>query len=223
MSIRIYSVRITGTTPLLLHADNIEWADRMDAWKNDPANRKNSKAGDDRTPPFRWIGNLYHDGNVIAMPSDNLMRCIMEGGAMVLVPGGRSGKSFKSQTQSGCLTGEAYWPLLIDGHTVPWAELALLEKEADFSAHQAKASALGFQLFIKRAKVGTSKHIRVRPRFDRWALDGTINVTDDQLTLGVMRDILQYAGQYKGLGDGRPGGKTPGPHGMFTAEIRERK
>ena len=31
------SVTITGTTPLLMHADNIDWADKMEAWKNNPA------------------------------------------------------------------------------------------------------------------------------------------------------------------------------------------
>jgi hypothetical protein len=50
---RNYEVTMTGTQPLLLHADDIEWADRMSAWKDDPANKKTSKAGDDRSPAWR--------------------------------------------------------------------------------------------------------------------------------------------------------------------------
>lgn len=216
---RTYQVTLTGKTPLLMHADNIEWADAMEAWKNDPENKKHSRAGDDRTPAFRWLGCLYHDGERLAIPSDNLMRCLMEGGAMVLVPGGRSGKTFKAQTQSGAMVGEPFWTLYIGGKEVPVETLLALEAERDFAKHQAAVSKMGFGLFVKRAKVGSSKHIRVRPRFDRWSAVGTLNVLDDQLTEGVVADILRYAGQYKGLGDWRPSGRTPGPHGMFTAEI----
>lgn len=90
---RTYRVTITGTFPLLMHADNIEWADEMEAWKNDPASKKKSKAGDDRSPAHRWIGSVYHDGKVVGIPNDNLMRALMEGGAMVPVPGGKNGKT----------------------------------------------------------------------------------------------------------------------------------
>ena len=101
---RRFTVTLTGKTPLLMHYDNIAWADTMEAWKSDPGNKKDSKAGDDRSPAWRWLGSLYHDGKAIAIPSDNLMRAMMEGAAMVPVPGGKSGKTFKAQSQSGaCL------------------------------------------------------------------------------------------------------------------------
>ena len=216
-----YSITITGRSPLLMHADNIEWADAMEEWKLNPENKKLSRAGDDRTPPHRWLGSLYHDGEVVAMPADNLMRCLMEGGAMVLVPGGRSGKTFKAQTQSGCMVAESFWPLLLDGEPIAVAPLLDLETEPSFAVHQKAAAAAGFSLFIKRAKIGSSKHVRVRPRFDRWALQGTLGVWDEQLTLQVLADIMRCAGEYKGLGDWRPSGRTPGPHGRFSAEITE--
>lgn len=218
---RTYEVTLTGTAPLLMHADNIEWADAMEGWKNDPANGKTSRAGDDRTPAFRWLGSLYHDEEVVAIPADNLMRCLMEGGSMVLVPGGRSGKTFKAQTQSGCIAGEPFWPITINGKSVPVAPLLDLEREPDFAKHQKAAAAAGFSLFVKRARIGQKKHIRVRPRFDRWTATGTLNVSDDQITEVVLRDILRYAGRFKGLGDWRPSGRTPGPHGVFSAELRE--
>lgn len=220
MSTRSYEVTLTGSTPLLMHADNIEWADAMEEWKTNPANKKGSKAGDDRSPAWRWLGSLYHDGNVVVLPSDNLSRCFMEGGAMVPVPGGKNGKTFKSQSQSGMMTGEPVWPLLVNGKTISAKDLLALQKENSFAAHKDFCEKAGFMLFVKRAKIGASKHIRVRPRFDRWATRGTIVVWDEQITEGVLKDILEYAGKYKGLGDWRPGGKTPGPHGMFSAEVR---
>jgi hypothetical protein len=120
---RTYNVTITGVTPLLMHQDNIEWSDRMDAWKNDPKNKKSGKAGDDRSPAYRWIGSTYHDGTHVALPADNIMRCLMEGGAMVLVPGGRNGKTFKAQTQSGIVLAEAFWRL---EQNIEWASIASL-------------------------------------------------------------------------------------------------
>lgn len=218
MSTRTYQVTLTGTTPLLMHADDVEWADTMDAWKNDPKNKKGSKAGDDRSPAFRWIGHAYMDDDFVGIPADNLMRCLMEGGAMVPVPGGKNGKTFKSQTQSGMMVGEMYWPLAAHIRT---ADVQALRTETDFAAHKERAAQLGFQLFVKRAKVGASKHIRVRPRFNSWSVSGSVIVSDDQITESVLRDIFVFAGRYKGLGDWRPGGRTPGTFGMFTAEISD--
>ena len=59
---RTVRIELTGKMPLIMHADNIEWADEMEAWRTNPANKAKSKAGDDRTPPWRWIGSLnYND------------------------------------------------------------------------------------------------------------------------------------------------------------------
>ena len=58
---RTVGIQLTSKMPMLMHADNIEWADSMEDWKNDPMNKAVSKAGDDRTPPYRWIGCLNYD------------------------------------------------------------------------------------------------------------------------------------------------------------------
>ncbi|HWB15959.1 MAG TPA: hypothetical protein VG538_06080 [Vicinamibacterales bacterium] len=216
---RSYTVTLMGKMPLLMHADNIEWADEMDAWKNDPANKKGSKAGDDRSPAFRWIGSLYHDGQHVAIPSDNLMRSFMEGAAMVPVPGGKNGKTFKSQSQSGMLIDGTHWPLMVDGQPILVAPILALKGEKQFEAHQKAVEKAGFSLHVKRAKVGQNKHVRVRPIFQAWSARGVVHVWDEQITDDVLVQIVTQAGLYKGLGDWRPGGKTPGPFGMFTASI----
>lgn len=221
---KTYNVTITGKTPMIHHWDNIEWSDEMKAWEADPANKKTSVKGDDRSPAHRWLGGLYHDGTVVAVPQDNIMRCLMEGGAMVPVPGGKNGKTFKAQTQSGMLVGEPFWPMLVPGPSaprqIPVAPILALKHEPDFLIHKDTAKKFGFELFVKRAKLPQgAKHVRVRPRFSEWSISGTIIVWDDQITKSVLADILKYTGLYKGLGDWRPGGKTPGPHGMFTGTI----
>lgn len=216
---RSYTVTLTGTMPLLMHADNIAWADEMDAWKADPANKKTSKAGDDRSPAYRWIGALYHDGTQVALPSDNLMRAFMEGGALVPVPGSKTGKTFKAQSQSGMLVEGTHWPLLVRGYTIPIAPILALRDEPMFAKHQQAVEAAGFELHLKRAKIGASKHVRVRPLFTDWSAMGTIHVWDTEITPEVLAKIITQAGLYKGLGDWRPGAKTPGPFGMFKGQV----
>ena len=111
---------------------------------------------------------------------------------------------------------EMLWPLEPE---IKWAALNKLMDEPNFETHKETVKKHGFVLHIKRAKIGTSKHIRVRPMFPQWAIRGEIAVIDDQITKQILQDILTYSGRYKGLGDWRPGGKTPGSHGMFTARV----
>lgn len=220
---------MTGCSPLLLHRDNIEWAAHMKRWENDPAHRKHSVAGDDRTPAHRWIGCLYVAGGLLVVDSDNLMTVLREGGARC--PAGRGNKTFKRETQSGIVVNEIGWPILVGGRAIPFDRVAANEapvvvhdlmNEADFDKHCATANQLGFSLFVKRAKVGTAKHVRVRPRFDNWTVSGTLTVTEDTITTEVLERILSHAGAFAGIGDWRPSSpKSPGPFGRFTAELEE--
>jgi len=57
-----YQVTLKGLTPLLMHSDNLAFSERVTAWQKAPENKANSKAGDDRSPAWTWIGYLYHDG-----------------------------------------------------------------------------------------------------------------------------------------------------------------
>lgn len=215
-------VKITGLTPLLMHADNIEWSDAMEEWRKDPANKAMSKAGDDRTPAWRWIGSLNTDGKIVTIPSEYIMGCVMAGGAQV--PTGAGKKTFKAQSQSGLLCPEFHWPLYVNGSqsTVTMTQINDLKNgKLKFSEHSEKARELGFSLFVKRAKVGQSKHVRVRPRFDQWSTEGRIAIIDEAITVKVLQQILDIAGRYKGLGDWRPGGKTPGQFGMFEAFVTQ--
>jgi hypothetical protein len=217
---KTYQVTLTGKTPLLMHHDNIDWADFMEEWRSDPENKKTSKAGDDRSPVWRWIGCCYTDDEHIAMPAGNIMRSIMEGGAMVPVPGAKNGKTFKAQTQSGMMSSEPYWEFRCNGQCIPWKKIDALRGLSRFSEHKEAARAMGFDLMVKRARIGMQKHVRVRPMFPAgWELRGSLAVWDEQITHEALERILEFSGQYKGLGDWRPGGRTPGPYGMFEVRI----
>lgn len=129
------------------------------------------------------------------------------------------GKTFKSQTQSGMMSVEPIWVLHIGGKTLAWTDIERLKDSPKFGDHKRAAQELGFDLMVKRAKIGQQKHVRVRPQFSTWELRGSLAVWDEQIDDKALGQILDYAGQYKGLCDWRPGGRTPGPYGTFEAHI----
>jgi hypothetical protein len=216
---KTYEIVLKGQTALLMHSDNVEWSDFMDEWRSDPENKKTSKAGDDRSPAFRWLGCCYHDGERLTIPAENVARCMMEAAGLVPVPGGKSGKTFRAQSQSGMMSESPNWEFFVGGKPVPWSALEALKDEPKFANHKKIAASLGFSLHVKRAKIAMSKHVRVRPMFPDWSARGRIAVWDEMLTREVLEKILDIAGRYKGLCDWRPGGRTPGSYGMFTAQI----
>lgn len=192
----------------------------MKKWERDPANKGSSVAGDDRTPAHRWIGCLYANAGVLTIDADNLMTMLREGGARC--PAGKGAKTFKRETQSGIVIDELAWPLLVRGAVVKVDDVMRLATVSNFEEHCEAVRKLGFELFVKRARINQAKHVRVRPRFDNWAVCGTLTVLDDKITTEVLENVLKFAGAYAGLGDWRPSSpKSPGPYGRFTAEIEE--
>ena len=218
MKARKYTVTITGESPLLMHKDNIAAGERVKRWSKDPMNKKTSAAGDDRTPAWTWIGYCYEDGKQLCIDADNLMTMLRDGGKKCPAATGKG--SLKSATQSGIVVNEIGWPLLANGNLVPWKPVAAMVESEDFAEHEVFAAANGFALFVKRAKVGTSKHVRVRPRFDNWSCSGTLTVVDDQITTAMLETILKHAGFFCGLCDWRPGSPmAPGQFGRFSATV----
>lgn len=215
-----WQITLEGETPLLMHHDNINFSEKVRAWQKDPANRLASVAGDDRTPAWSWLGSLYHDGKYVGMSSDNVMTMLREGGAKV--PTGSKNETYKRQTQSGIVPDEICPPLFVNGNRIPVEPLMELEGEDDFAEHLRVVEDMGFELLVKRAKVGTSKHIRVRPMFRSWTLVTTLLVPDPKesgITRDVLQKILDKAGSLCGLGDWRPSSRTPGQFGRFKATV----
>ena len=219
-----YEVTLKGETPLLMHHDHLAWDGLLKKWQLDPGNKKASVAGDDRSPAFRWIGYLYRtfDKKFAAIPSDNLMTALREGGAKC--PTGKGQQTFKAMTQSGLVVDQAEWALIDPRTGKPYSVDGVddLIKEDEFVKHEAWAEKRGFELFAKRAKVGQNKHVRVRPRFDHWAAAGSITVMEPRITSDVLENILKHAGAYSGLCDWRPSSpKSPGSYGRFSVEVTQ--
>lgn len=216
---RSYQVNLEGVTPLLMHRDNLEFKAIVERWQRDPANRDKSVPGDDRSPAWNWIGSLYHDGKRVALPTDCVMASCMGAGAEVKAPRGK--KSLKAQTQSGMAFVEPFLTFTVNGGTpVAMSDLKTLHQDENFDQHMLKARDLGFALDIRRARIGTSKHVRVRPVFEQWHAVGTLNVWDDTLTEDTLTTVFYLAGDKYGLLEWRPSGRRPGPYGRYRATIK---
>jgi len=214
---RTYQVTMTGTTPLIMHLDSITGRRKVDAWQKNPENKEWSIRGSDERPAWSWITYLMHNTETVGIASDNLMAMLRKAGSLVIDSGK---KTFKSATQSGIVVMEPMWDLEINGKPVPYAPIKeLLSESIDLEKHEEVVRSLGFDLFLKSAAVGTSKHIRVRPIFSNWSCSGTIMVTNDRLE-PVIETIWELAGRSVGICDWRPSSpRSPGAYGCFKAEV----
>jgi len=203
-----------------MHNDNLNFSEKIKAWQKDPANKANSTAGDDRTPPWTWIGYLYHNGLNLGVASDNIMTMLREGGTKVLT--GKGKETFKKQTQSGIMLDQQQFDLIVNDDLISIDGIEALIGNMDFNEHMAVAEALGFDLLIKRAKIGRAKHTRVRPMFRKWTLSGSITILDEELsglTKEILTTILNQAGALCGLCDWRPSSPSSGTFGKFQPTI----
>lgn len=215
----IYDFEFRGQMPLLMHQDNIEGQDEIAAWLATDEGKKLSKAGDDRTPSWTWQIYLYHDGEHVTIPSDNIMAALRYGGSKVTLKGNMS---FKNISQSGLVLLSEHCKLLVGGNPVPIAKIHTF-RDRPFPDHVQAAKKLGFSLFMKRARIEKKKHVRVRPRFDDWAIRGQIQVLDPVITPEALGAILDATGRLAGLCDWRPGAEypcKPGPYGTFAATVK---
>ena len=215
-----YEIILTGESPLLLHKDNLEFSEVVKKWQKAPENKELSQAGDDRSPAWTWIGCLYTDKKTVGIDADCVMSMLREGGAKLKT--GRKTETYKKQTQYGLNLDVIQFQLFTNGQQVMWEDIKTMNGNNNFEEHMEFAEKHGFELFVKRARVGKAKHVRVRPLFRYWTAKGLLTVFDEEesgLTQEVLQRILDLSGKMVGLGDWRPGGPTPGSYGRFKAQV----
>ena len=61
-----------------------------------------------------------------------------------------------------------------------------------------------FTVDIRAVRVQKARIVRQRPMFSRWALSFTLTITEPQLPGNVVKEIMDYAGRFVGIGDYRP-------------------
>jgi hypothetical protein len=218
MTEKQYRFELEGLSPLIMHADDVEWADAMEAARSaiKSGDKKNFKGGDDRCPPETWKGSLYVDDKAVALPTENLRACLMKAGAKIELKGKLT---YKSLTQSAILFDDLYAQLECGGKTIT---RQIIDSIKGTFAEQADAAKKhGFRLLVKRASIGQAKHVRVRPIFEKWKAAGTFTVVDEQITDELLNTLWGKAGLFVGVGDWRPGAsRSPGPYGRFKTTLK---
>jgi len=210
---------LKSITPLLMHADDVVMADELKS-RREKMKTSEKVAGDDRSPAWSWHTYCYHDGEHLVWPSDNIRSCLAKAASFVKY--GRQ-SNCKSLSQSGLLiteenlsfstrNGPVSWEMIEDWRErdVPFAEQSKLFTKADPDC----------SLFVKRAKIASSKNVRVRPKFEHWTIKGQIIITSSEISFDKLKEFFAIAGDRVGLGDWRPSApKGPGPYGRFSAAL----
>lgn len=174
---------IKGTRPLLMHsaalADPLnEHARSIKAIKK---NRKRTEADEEAAAIEEWLGGLYFDEKLGPyVPGINIEAMIKESARKW-----RKGKDI----ERGVMVLTEMVPLDYRG---PRA-LAQLQADARFrDARSARMPSTG------------SRVMRVRPRFESWALSFTVDFEPKLIERRDLVDIMHRAGEEIGLGDWRP-------------------
>jgi len=209
-----FEVTIEGTTPLLMHHNNLEARDAIAA-----RGRKGGKAGDDRHPADTWKSYLYVNDECVCIPAENFLAALLKAGSGVSIG---NKKTLKSASQS-MFFSDFYVPLFVNGKTIPRADVERID--GGFAEHCQAVRALGFALFVKPCNINGKSHTRVRPRFDHWSATTMFETDNEDLLSGEDRiETLWYGAGKAGVGDWRPSSpKKPGMYGMFTATVKRTK
>ena len=212
-----YRFDIVGKTPLLMHQDSVPWSDYLshERTRLKEEDRANFTPGDDRCPADTWRGYLHHDTKNVAIPADMLQVALRKAGGGISLKGQ---KTFKALTQSAIFFDALFLEFRCDGKLIPVSKIDAIKGR--FADQLVAVRAMGFDLFVKRAAVGRSKHIRVRPRFDSWSITGSLKVNADLIDAAILARLFSEAGTFFGLGDWRPGAPlAPGNFGIFEAKV----
>jgi hypothetical protein len=120
--------------------------------------------------------SLYKDEKgIIYVPSTSVEGCIVKAASDFQITG-KGKKTYKDLSRSA---------LLVRPDAIP-----IKPQEWTIDARP---------VVIQRARV-----MRYRPRWDNWSLKFQIDVLDDQFPEETLKEILDSAGTYKGIGDFRP-------------------
>lgn len=184
-----YDVTIEGYRPLIMH--NGRLANPLDEHTKalKAATKKRQKTDEDFIEAARieFIGSLYFDANEgPVLPCDNLQSCMVEGARTR-----KNGQVFESQVE--ILPGD-----LGPGDTFGYRLDYKGPRDAEGLWNDER-----FRL-VKGAKVGMSRVMRTRPKFNRWSCTFKIEVADGGPPGEMIREALEDAGRIKGICDWTP-------------------
>ncbi len=139
---------------------------------------------------------LYTDGDIVVVPSLNVKAMLRDAGRNYRVPGRRA--TYGAYVRAG----------IID--VVPSPNIPLLNPKTNKPYRVSEGQ---WKVDVRPVVVQGSRILRVRPRFDEWALEFKIvNFNPGLIKEETIFKILADAGRFHGLGDFRP------EFGLFKVE-----
>lgn len=168
--------KIQGISPLLQH--RYRFADELD----ESAKRRSGK----KDYSLEWRSALYWDDQLgIVQPATHLEGALIKAATSFIIPG-RGKKSYKDLFRSAIFVTPDYL-----SHGLKGTPEKLVE--------QGKIA-----IDRRLVRVNNSGVERLRPMLKDWSLEFTIEIHDEQISKDTVKQILDHAGRYIGIGDFRP-------------------
>lgn len=186
------TLNITGTTPLLMHADTLADPLSPEYKEMRKVSAKRVKTDEDHETMARleWVAGLYTgtDGAPCIM-GRNVMKCLIEGARVT--------KSGPKIERGLVVTGQDF-PLVYEGPR----DVGGLFADKRFVSRMT-------------VKVGQARIMRCRPMFKVWGARVGVLIDPKIISVDDLREIAADAGALIGLGDYRKGGGF----GRFLVEV----
>jgi len=179
MSYQPLSCTITGVAPLLLHNGQLanpanQFARRM---KSISDKRKKTEQDLMELARLEWLGSLYLRDRQPCIPGEMIEATITKA----------AGERRKGTTVSAGLYCPGAFLIKYDGPR-DVEQLWTLEEFRE----------------VRIVRIGKNRVVRTRPRFDNWSVEVTVMHRPDMLSANDVRELIELAGDLKGLGDWRP-------------------
>jgi len=181
MAVQNFTVRLTGTTPLVLH--NNQCVDPRNHFKKKIAaitgrKGKKTEADVEELERLEFLSGLYmHDQHGPVIPAANLRRMLIDGARK-----DKNGKEF----ESGVFISEDA-PLQYEG-----------PRDAEGMWQERERFAWSTIVKNQRASI-----VRTRPRFTKWGAEFQILTEDSLVSRDMLETALTRAALMCGIGDGR--------------------
>ena len=182
---RTIEIKIEGITPLLCNGFTDE---RQQQSTNGTSA---TYAADRGTPQEQASAKLYRgiDGKTLVIPQPNLLSCIIA-----------AGKYFKAGKTKVTTIKSSIIPSCVD---IEGVEIPIEHEERwTVDTRPVRIPSTGGRILAHR------------PIFNDWALEFTVNLDTEIISVRLFREIVDAAGKRIGLGDFRPDCK--GPFGKFV-------
>lgn len=175
-------ITLTGNAPLVMHNDRM--ADPLNehtrSLKLLTSKRTKTESDHSLIARTEFEGALYHDDEKGPyIPSDNVLRCLVEAGKLRKPSKG-------PEVKRTVIIINDILPLHYEG---PRGIDELFEA--------------GF-FYRKSVGINQKRVMKTRPRFEEWSLSVPAVIDTTRLDLDLLRAIIADAGEYIGLGERRP-------------------